>query len=200
MNKTKRESYTTFEAALLCHVSHHSIKNWIRRDLIKAIRTPGGHYRIKKNELTIFMRKFNMLEEDSLSPAKEKGRNILVVDDDQETLELIKDILTANKYKVIDVDNGFAAGMWAIQEKPELIVLDFLMPRVDGFDVCRTLKKNPKTKKIKILALTCLTAESQIERMYEYGIDDYLAKPFEINELLSRVNKLLSIKKVDAKT
>jgi excisionase family DNA binding protein len=194
---TKRESYTTFEAALLCHVSHHSIKNWIRRGLIKAIRTPGGHYRIKKDELTDFMRKYNMLDEDSgQTAAKEAGNKILVVDDDKETLKLIRDILTSNKFKVIDVDNGFDAGMYAMQEKPDLIILDFLMPRVDGFDVCRSLRKNPKTKKIKILALTCLTAESQIERMYEYGIDDYLAKPFEINELLTRVNTLLNIKKV----
>ena len=196
MNKNKRESYTTFEAALLCHVSHHSIKNWIRRGLIKALRTPGGHYRIKKDELMVFMKKYNMLEEDTTATAQEKGKRILVVDDDKETLKLIKDILTTNKFKVIDVDNGFDAGMYAMQEKPDLIILDFLMPRVDGFDVCRSLKKNAKTKKIKILALTCLTAEAQIERMYEYGIDDYLAKPFEINELLTRVNKLLTIKKV----
>ena len=197
MNKNKRESYTTFEAALLCHVSHHSIKNWIRRGLIKAIRTPGGHYRIKKDELMDFMKKYNMIEEEAAAaPAKETGKKILVVDDDKETLNLIKDILTTDKFSVLDVDNGFDAGMYAMQEKPDLIILDFLMPRVDGFDVCRSLKKNAKTKKIKILALTCLTAESQIERMYEYGIDDYLAKPFEINELLTRVNNLLAIKKV----
>lgn len=195
MDKSKRESYTTFEAALLCHVSHHSIKNWIRRDLIKAIRTPGGHYRIKKSELTTFMKKYQMLDEEEVIAPKSEHK-ILVVDDDKETLDLIKDILVTNKFNVSDVDNGFAAGMSAIQESPSLIILDFLMPRVDGFDVCRTLKKNAKTKNIKILALTCLTAESQIERMYEYGIDDYLAKPFEINELLSRVNNLLSIDKV----
>ena len=84
------KAYTTFEAAKICHVTHHSIKNWIKQGLISASRTPGGHYRILEHDLDSFREEYDMFP-------KEKGSTkkcVMIVDDDCDALTLMGDILT----------------------------------------------------------------------------------------------------------
>ena len=187
MTDREQKAYTTFEAAKICHVTHHSIKNWIKQGLIKASRTPGGHYRILERDLDRFREKFDMFP-------REKGplsKRIMVVDDDADALKLMENILTDEGFELIPVSNATEVGLKATQMMPDLILLDFLMPEINGFEVCSALRDNELTRSIPIMAVTCLAKERDIERIFECGADDYLAKPFKVDALLEKVRELI---------
>lgn len=184
----EQKAYTTFEAAKICHVTHHSIKNWIKQGLIKASRTPGGHYRILEKDLDSFREAYDMFPRDK-GPEK---RRVMIVDDDPDALALMETILTDEDVDLIKVSNATEVGLKAAQLGPDLILLDFLMPEVNGFEVCKALRENELTRNIPIMAVTCLTKEQDIERIFEAGADEYLAKPFKVEQLQEKVRDLLA--------
>jgi excisionase family DNA binding protein len=183
----EQKAYTTFEAAKICHVTHHSIKNWIKQGLIKASRTPGGHYRILEDDLDKFREKYDMFPREK-GPSKKR---LMVVDDDPDALALMEKILTDEGFDLIKVSNATEVGLKAAQMAPDLILLDFLMPELNGFEVCTALRENEMTRSIPIMAVTCLTKERDIERIFECGADEYLAKPFKVDQLLEKVRELI---------
>ena len=187
MSEREQRAYTTFEAAKICHVTHHSIKNWIKQGLIRASRTPGGHYRILEDDLDAFREEYDMFPRDK-GPSKKR---ILIVDDDVDALKLIEDILANEGYDLIPVSNATEAGLKAAQMSPDLILLDFLMPEINGFDVCKALRENELTRSIPIMAVTCLNKEEDIEQIFECGADEYLAKPFKMEQLQEKVHDLI---------
>jgi len=184
----EQRAYTTFEAAKICHVTHHSIKNWIKQGLIRASRTPGGHYRILEEDLTSFREKYDMF------PPKRRSdkKRIMIVDDEQDALDLMERILTAEGFELVTVNNATEVGLKAAQSIPDLILLDFLMPEVNGYEVCKALKDNDQTRHVPIMAVTCLTKEDDIERIFGSGADDYLQKPFKVDDLLAKVRELVA--------
>ncbi len=187
MSDREQKAYTTFEAAKICHVTHHSIKNWIKQGLIKASRTPGGHYRILEDDLDRFREKYDMFP-------REKGpsqRRVMVVDDDPDALSLMENILSDDGFELIKVSNATEVGLKAAQMGPDLILLDFLMPEINGFEVCKALRDNELTRSIPIMAVTCLSKEQDIERIFSCGADEYLAKPFRVDQLLEKVRELI---------
>jgi len=183
----EQKAYTTFEAAKICHVTHHSIKNWIKQGLIKASRTPGGHYRILEDDLDRFREKYDMFP-------REKGpsqQRVMIVDDDPDALALMENILSDDGFELIKVSNATEVGLKAAQMGPDLILLDFLMPEINGFEVCKALRDNELTRSIPIMAVTCLSKEQDIERIFECGADEYLAKPFRVEQILEKVRDLI---------
>lgn len=187
MSEREQKAYTTFEAAKICHVTHHSIKNWIKQGLIKASRTPGGHYRILEEDLDTFREKYDMFPRDKGSAKK----RVMIVDDDPDALALMEKILTDEGFELIKVSNATEVGLKAAQLSPDLILLDFLMPEINGFEVCAALRENELTRSTPIMAVTCLTKEQEIERIFSCGADEYLAKPFKVEQLLERVRDLI---------
>lgn len=187
MSDREQKAFTTFEAAKICHVTHHSIKNWIKQGLIKASRTPGGHYRILEEDLDSFREQYDMFP-------REKGeskKRVMVVDDDPDALALMENILLNEGFELIKVSNATEVGLKAAQLSPDLILLDFLMPEIDGFQVCKALRDNELTRSTPIMAVTCLTKEQDIERIFSCGADEYLAKPFRPDQLLEKVRELV---------
>lgn len=187
MSQREEKAYTTFEAAKICHVTHHSIKNWIKQNLIKASRTPGGHYRILESDLDAFREKYDMFPREK----KESKKRVMIVDDDPDALRLMENMLTGEGYELVKVSNATEVGLKAAQLSPDLILLDFLMPEVNGFEVCKALRNNDLTRTTPIMAVTCLTKEEEIEKIFESGADDYLAKPFKSEQLLDKVKNLI---------
>ena len=116
---------------------------------------------------------------------------ILVIDDDLAINELIKVNLELHGYEVIQAYNGVEGFAKAKQEIPALIILDVMMPEVDGFTVAQRVRQNPETAEIPILMLTALSELNDKVNGFNIGVDDYLTKPFEIEELLVRVRALL---------
>ena len=116
---------------------------------------------------------------------------ILVIDDDKAINELIKINLELQGYEVIQSFNGTDGFALAKQEYPELIILDVMMPEVDGFTVAQRIRQCDETSETPIIMLTALSELNDKVNGFNIGVDDYLTKPFEIDELLVRVRALL---------
>jgi two-component system OmpR family response regulator len=115
-------------------------------------------------------------------------RKILIVEDDQTLLEVLRYNLVKEGYKVLTTINGVQALEIARQEKPDLIILDLMLPDLDGFEVCRILRKEMT---VPILMLTAKTEEVDKVMGLELGADDYITKPFSLRELLARIRAML---------
>jgi len=116
---------------------------------------------------------------------------ILIVDDEEDILELLNYNLTREGYQVLMAQSGEQALEAAQSELPGLIILDLMLPGIDGLDVCRELKKDSKTQNIPIIMLTAKGEEADIVTGLELGADDYVTKPFSPKVLLARVRSVL---------
>ncbi|MBU2533574.1 MAG: phosphate regulon transcriptional regulator PhoB [Alphaproteobacteria bacterium] len=116
---------------------------------------------------------------------------ILVVEDEHAQLELLTYNLAASGFRIISAQDGEEAALFADEEQPDLIVLDWMLPKLSGIDVCRQLKKQPRTKEIPIIMLTARSEEADRIRGLDTGADDYVTKPYSVNELVARVRAML---------
>lgn len=123
-----------------------------------------------------------------------KGK-ILVVDDEINITQILEFSIGAEGYEVITAANGEEAIDKARREQPNLIILDVMMPRIDGYEACRILKSNPLTKNIPVVLLTAKGREIDKRLGYEVGATDYIIKPFSPNKLIERIHELLSCTK-----
>jgi len=125
----------------------------------------------------------------------EQKVNILIVDDIPENLEILSNVLISEGYNVTFAENGKEALNISDKKDYDLILLDIMMPEMDGFEVCKILKNKSKTKEIPIIFLTARTETEDIVNGFEIGAVDYISKPFSSAELLSRVNTHIDLKK-----
>jgi two-component system alkaline phosphatase synthesis response regulator PhoP len=116
---------------------------------------------------------------------------ILVVDDSDEVREVVKTVLVLKDFTVVEASSGKQAMAVLQKETPDLVVLDLMLPDMDGIEVCKNIKKHAKLGKTPILMLTARTGVYDRVKGLEIGADDYLGKPFDTLELLARVNALL---------
>ena len=112
---------------------------------------------------------------------------VLVVDDESEVRASLGEFLEGNGYSVCEAADGEEALAMTFTEKPDLILLDLRLPKVDGYQVCQTLKGNPITSGIPIIMITALNATPQKVKGIEFGADDYVEKPFDLDELVARM-------------
>jgi len=122
------------------------------------------------------------------------GCRILIVDDNPQNVELLEAYLVSLKCCVSSASDGVEALAAVQQGQPDLVLLDVMMPRMSGFEVCQRLKTDPATRDIPVLMVTALNEVGDIERGAEAGTDDFLSKPFNKIELLTRVRSLLRIR------
>lgn len=125
----------------------------------------------------------------------ERAAHILVVDDLPANTRVLEDLLTRDGYRVTVAGDGERALEVVTQEHPDLVLLDILMPKMDGYEVCRRLKSDPSTRLIPVVLVTGLTDSDSRVRGLEVGADDFMAKPFIVPEMRARVASLLRIKR-----
>ena len=118
-------------------------------------------------------------------------KRILVADDDRHVLSLISEILSRSDYLVEQAVDGEQALRMALEDRPDLIVLDVMMPGLDGLEVCRRLKSHSETSRIKIIMVTAKCGPKDVEAGLAAGADDYMTKPFRLAELVYKIEKLL---------
>lgn len=189
----ERDFFTTFEVGKLCQVYHTTVINWINKGQLKAYTTPGKHRRIQKNDLLDFMRKFNI----HIPPELQDQKKILVVDDDKSMLRLIERAFSKNSstIQVQLISNGVEALVSVGKEIPDLIILDIVMPGMDGIEVCRTLKSNPQTEKIKIIVISGVKISEEQEKFLKKNVDEIFQKPFSILKLVDAAYALIGLEK-----
>ena len=188
------DTLTVFTASKYCNVSSKTIINWVEAGHIKAYRTVGGHRRIKKSDLEVFM--LNQGIPIPVEKDEEARKKILVVDDDLIIVESIVQALEEDKYNydVISASDGFEAGLQVNHFNPDLLILDIMMPDIKGYEVCKKIKTDKKTKHTKIIVLSAYLDDSKFAKMKEYGADVCLSKPLPLAKLKDEVAALLGLK------
>lgn len=121
-------------------------------------------------------------------------KRILLVDDSQTVFRLLEAIVRINGYEMIYAESGQQGIVMARQERPDLILLDVMMPDLDGFKVCQYLKEYPDTKDIPVMFLTARGAEDDLAMGREAGADGFMTKPFQTIEVLKQIERLLTAK------
>jgi len=119
-------------------------------------------------------------------------KKVLIADDHPEAVELVRVTLEDEDYEIVNTSNGKETLKKARVEKPDIVLLDVVMPKMDGFEVCRQLRKDPQTKEIPIVMLTDKGQEVDKERGREVGADDYITKPFSPSTLLIKIEEILT--------
>lgn len=182
-----KKFYTIPEAAEICFVNRATMLRWVKAGKLKSFQTPGGHYRILMDDLECFLSENNMPGINQ----KNSRKRILIVDDDAQVLKVVSRILEPYQHEMEVASNGFEAGLKVKDFKPDLMILDLIMPMIDGFDVCKSIKQNPDMDHIRILILTGHDMPETREQIMKVGADAMMAKPIEKNILLEHVNRLL---------
>ncbi len=186
--------FTTGEAAKICKVSQQTIIRCFDSGQLKGFRVPGSKFRrIPRDVLFKFM-KSNGIPTDALESGKRKA---LVVDDDVELVELIRDVMEADgRFDVRVANNGFEAGMMVKEYHPDIIVLDVMLPDINGKEVCQRVRSDSSMDDVQIICISGMVEREKIDELKSAGANDFLQKPFETDELMNRICKLLDVEPV----
>jgi len=188
---TMKTVFTTGEAAKICKVSQQTIIRCFDSGQLRGFRVPGSRFRrIPREALYRFMKE-NSIPTDALESGR---RRVLIVDDDQAVVDLIAEVLASdNRFEYKVVNNGFGAGMLANEYHPDLIILDVMLPDINGQVVCELIRKDAAMADIKIICISGMVEEDKIAELKAAGADDFLHKPLDIDELMKRICRLLDI-------
>jgi len=183
--------FTTGEAAKICKVSQQTIIRCFDNGQLKGFRVPGSRFRrIPREALYRFM-KDNGIPTDALESGK---RKVLLVDDDTELVELMSKVLDEDgRFEVRIATTGFDAGMMVKEYRPDLIVLDVMLPDINGKEVCHRVRADNTLEDVRILCISGMVEEEKIQELKLSGADEFLHKPFDIEELIDRMCGLLEI-------
>jgi len=183
--------FTTGEAAKICKVSQQTIIRCFDSGQLKGFRVPGSRFRrIPRDQLYSFMRD-NGIPTDALDSGR---RKILVVDDDEELVELICDSLERDaRLDVRNVNNGFGAGMMIKEFRPDLIVLDVMLPDINGKEVCTLVRSQQAMDDVRIICISGMVETDKIQELRDAGANDFMKKPFDVEELVARICQLLDV-------
>jgi excisionase family DNA binding protein len=191
MDKMK-DLFTTGEAAVVCRVSQQTIIRCFDAGRLEGFRVPGSRFRrIPRQSLVKFM-KDNKIPLDAIESGK---RKILIVDDDAEIVELIVDVLGRDgRFETKTASSGYEAGMATEKFRPELILLDYMLPDVNGNIVCQAIRRNPEFENIKIIIVSGVVKQDEIAQLLKSGAEDFIRKPFDVAELTGKITAVLQIK------
>jgi excisionase family DNA binding protein len=181
--------YTTGEAAEVCKLSQQTIIRCFDNGQVQGFRVPGSKFRrIPRDSLIKFM-KDNSIPLDGLEATKIR---VLVVDDDPQIVELFVDVLTADgRFDVATAQSGYDAGVMTQQFRPDIVVLDYMLPDINGNVVCKTIRENPDLSRIKILIISGMVNPAEVDGLMKAGADDFVKKPFNIENVIERMVKMV---------
>ena len=189
---THKTVFTTGDVAAHCHVSQETVTNWIKRGQLLAYSTPGRHRRILLTDFQSFLVDHGMPPVEMETRGSD-DRRVLVVDDEPDIVSVVVNLLKRDERYVLETAaDGFDAGLQIITFNPDLVILDLMMPYLDGFSVCQRIKSSAQTSHIKVLIITGHADQANIDRALSSGADFCLTKPFRIHDLEAKVDELFS--------
>lgn len=185
---------TTGEIAAYCQVTLRAVLKWVSNGKLKAYRTPGRHCRVRQSDFVDFLRRYNMPVPADFTSVSSPPKRVLIVDDDQTTTRSLQHMLnTAGGYAVDIAYDGFSAGYKFAVDRPDLMTLDLRMPVMDGYKVLSMLRADPRNAGVKILVVSAVSDQDEIEEVMGLGADDYLVKPVSSEKFLSKVAELVAV-------
>ena len=197
-NWLDKKIFTTGEAAQVCKVSQQTIIRCFDAGRLGGFRVPGSKFRrIPREELIKFMQG-NGIPTDVLEGSL---RRVLVVDDDVAILELFEDLLCRDgRFEVKTASTGYDAGLLTESFRPHLIILDYMLPDINGNIVCERVRQMPHTEHTKVICVSGVVNQEEVQELMRAGADDFIKKPFDIREVVSRMIDLLGIDESNSNT
>ena len=191
---TTKTVFTTGEAAKICKVSQQTIIRCFDNGTLKGFRVPGSRFRrIPRDQLFAFM-KDNGIPTDALESGKCKA---LIVDDDEELVELLVDVFERDgRFDIRTANNGFDAGMLVKEFRPDLVVLDVMLPDINGKEVCQRVRADETLDSVQIICISGMVEQDKVADLKESGANDFMQKPFSVDRLLDRACELLEIERL----
>jgi two-component system OmpR family response regulator len=189
--------FTTGEAAKICKVSQQTIIRCFDSGQLKGFRVPGSRFRrIPREQLFAFM-KDNGIPTDALESGK---RRVLIVDDDADLVDLLVDVFERDgRFDVRSANNGFEAGMAVKEFKPDLVVLDVMLPDINGKEVCQRVRSDRTMLDVKIVCISGMVEQDKIQDLRDAGANDFMQKPFTVEVLLERCCGMLDMEPITAR-
>ncbi len=193
-NDQGRRFFTTSEVANYCAVTNDGVLKWIKSGKLRAFSTPGGHYRVSAEDFRAFLERYEIPLDESFFRAGDRQRTVLVVDDEPNIRDIVQRLLKEmdSNLRIEEACDGYEAGIKIGSLHPDLIIMDVMMPRVDGISLCRSIRHNPETQGIKVLAITAFPEQDNVKKMYDAGADLCLIKPLQFEHFRLEVMRLLN--------
>jgi len=191
-DKAQKKVFSTGEAAAICKISQQTIIRCFDSGRLQGFRVPGSRFRrIPRASLIKFMQDNDI----PLDLLEEAGRRkVLVVDDDPEIVELMVDVLERDgRFEVRTASSGYDAGVLTQEFRPDLMILDYMLPDVNGNVVCKTIRHNPAFQNMKIVIVSGVINQEEINELFQVGADAFMKKPFSIDELVGKMSELLAL-------
>ncbi|MBN1257610.1 MAG: response regulator [Planctomycetes bacterium] len=187
---------TSGKVAKLCQVSVPTVLNWINSGFLPSYKTAGGHNRISPLGLLRFLTENSMfipselyglsgVEPEELTSEGNQKKSVAIVADDEEVVrDLLHEVLTGINYVVVDVQDGLEACLQMGLLRPELLILDLLMPRMDGLQVIQTIRKQPELNNTRIIVVSGHITDDARRALEDAGIKHIMEKPISISEFV----------------
>jgi CheY-like chemotaxis protein len=185
----RKAVYTTGDVAEVCDLSQQTVIRCFDTGQLQGYRVPGSKFRrIPHESLVKFMK------ENDLPLERIAGDiiRVLVVDDDPHIIELFMDVLQSDgRFEIATAQTGYEAGVLTQSFRPNVVVLDYMLPDINGNVVCRTIRENPQLAHIKILIISGVVNPADIEQLKKLGADEFIKKPFNIDQVIKRIVTLV---------
>lgn len=183
--------FTTGEVAEICGISQQTVIRCFDGGRLKGFRVPGSKFRRIPRESLIEFMKENGIALENLDSGKKR---VLIVDDDAAIVEMLTDLLSRDgRFDVRSAANGFDAGAMTKEFKPDILLLDYMLPDINGNIVCERIRKDSDLAGTKIIIVSGAISESEISGLRTSGADDFIKKPFDVDKLISRMVELLTV-------
>jgi len=188
---TMKELFTTGEAADLCNLSQQTIIRCFDSGRLRGFRIPGSKFRkIPRDSLLKFMKENNI----PIVSIQSGKKRLLIVDDDAEIVELMTDVLARDgRFDVRTASTGYDAGIMTQKFRPDLILLDYMLPDVNGNIVCKTIKQDPEFASTRIIIISGVINQIEIDDLLKAGAEAFVKKPFNITERIDRIAAVLEL-------
>ncbi len=184
-----KQSFSTSEVARYCHVTADTIRKWAEAGKIRVFKTPGGHRRIRREDLLFFLRENSIPIHPDLDNS---GVKVLVVDDEKAVLSVVRRFLehAQTPFQIEVAMDGYDAGLSVATFRPDVVFLDLRLPGLDGFEVCRRIKTSVESANINVIAMTGYYDADTADRIVELGASMCLQKPFSPDDLRRALAKV----------
>jgi len=184
----RKAVYTTGDVADICNLSQQTIIRCFDTGQLGGFKVPGSRFRrIPHADLVKFMQDNKI----PLGELEDNSIRVLVVDDDELMLEVFVDALKSDgRFEVATAQTGYDAGLMTSKFQPDVVVLDFMLPDINGNLVCKRIRSDPDLTGIKILAISGVVNPAELDQLMQAGADDFIKKPFNIDTVIERIVEL----------
>ena len=183
--------FTTGEVAQICKVSQQTVIRCFDSGRLHGFRVPGSRFRRIPREALIAFMKGNQIPLDQLESGKKR---VLVVDDDEAIVEMFNELLERDgRFEVKTAASGYDAGILTEQFRPDVMLLDFKLPDINGNVVCRTIRANPNYGHMYIIILSGVADPDEVNELLSAGANEFIRKPFDINAVIGRIAQMLKV-------